>query len=209
MKNMKAIVKIVLLILFLGTGTGIAHFLSLFNSAYNDITVLNEEIQTLWCQVESVYHSRKDIIPYIVAVMQEYDSDDTLLFDKILEQTAACASEPVCNGSECLQILTDHAAFHAFQNTQNMLELDIQKLFSCTARYPQLDNNIHFRVLMMHLKENTRRIIGKQKRYNILIERFNGMITTLPHSLTAWFYGFVKKEYLLIDEIEKTNVLLP
>ena len=161
---------------------------------YNRLVGLQEDVQSQWAQVESVYQRRADLIPNLVATVKGSAKFEQDTLRQVVEarsrvgQVAPQASPTTPN---------DPAAFQKFAQAQDQLSGALSRLLVVVERYPDLKSTTAFRDLMASLEGTENRIAVERKRYNDVARTFNATRRRVP---TIWFinvlgWNFPPKQY--------------
>jgi LemA protein len=161
---------------------------------YNRLVGLQEDVQSQWAQVESVYQRRADLIPNLVATVKGSAKFEQDTLRQVTEararvgQVAPQASPTTPN---------DPAAFQRFAQAQDQLSGALSRLLVVVERYPELKSTAAFQELMASLEGTENRIAVERRRYNEVARTFNASRRRVP---TIWFinlfgWDFPPKQY--------------
>lgn len=121
------------------------------------------------------YKRRADLIPNLVAVVQGYASHEKDVFLQVTEARAKVGQITLTP-----EVLTNPAAFKAFQEAQSGLSSALSKLLAVSERYPDLKANQNFLNLQAQLEGTENRIAVARADYIQAIKNYNLELRTIP-----------------------------
>ena len=119
----------------------------------NNIPTFDEAVNGRWSEVQNQYKRRADLVPNLIATVEGFATQEREL---LLEVTEARTRVTQMNISP--EMLTDPAAFEAFQQNQGALTSALQKLMVVVEAYPDLKSNQNFLALQQQLEGTENRI---------------------------------------------------
>ncbi|CEM62576.1 LemA family protein [Treponema phagedenis] len=167
-----------------------------FVGNYNSMVTQEEGVKSAWSQVENVYQRRLDLIPNLVSTVKGYAKHEQDTFTKLAEARSQAGG--VIKIDE--DMLDDPEKFAKFQKAQNQLGSSLQRLLAVAENYPELKANQNFLDLQSQLEGTENRIAVERKRYNEVVQQYNGFIRVFPKSFIANMFGFRPKAYFQADE---------
>jgi LemA protein len=148
----------------------------------NNIPRDDEAVKAAWGQVQNQYQRRADLVPNLVNVVKGYAAHEASTLQAVVEARAKVAQMNVTP-----EILSDPAAFKAFQQNQDALSGALSRLMVVVERYPDLKANTNFLQLQSQLEGTENRIAVARRDYIEAVQRYNTEIRTFPgriwHSL--------------------------
>jgi LemA protein len=148
----------------------------------NNIPSYDEAVKASWGQVENQYQRRADLVPNLVNTVKGYAAHESATLQAVVEARAKVAQMNVSP-----EILTDPAAFKAFEDNQAALSSALSRLMVVVERYPDLKANQNFLQLQSQLEGTENRISVARRDYIAAVQRYNTELRTFPgriwHSL--------------------------
>ena len=155
---------------------------SLSGCGINSIPTAEENVTARWADVETDFQRRANRIPNIVATVKGAAASEQNILVGVT-QARADATKVHVTGDQ----LTDPNAMRAFQEAQNRLTLNLQRL---QEAYPQLQSQGNFKTLITELEGTENRIAIAIRDYNSAVQAYNTRIRTFPDVIGAKvFYG--------------------
>jgi len=170
----RAFLGLISLVLFLSLTSG---------CGYNEIQVMDEEINGKWAQIENQLQRRNDLIPNLVKVVKSYAKHEKEVFTRIAEARSKL-SGAMKSGSP-KQIAGAEAQFGSA----------LGRLLAISENYPDLKANEQYTRLMDELSGTENRIAVARMDYNNAVKDYNGYIRKIPQTITAQAIGAEKREY--------------
>ena len=167
---------------------------SSFKGTYNDMVVMQENVDGKWAQVENVYQRRADLIPNLVNTVKGYASHEKETLEGVIEARSKATSVNIDAGN-----LTPEK-FAAFQQAQDGLSSALSRLMVVVERYPDLKANQSFLELQAQLEGTENRIAVERKKFNEATQGYNTYIKVFPKNMYANMFGFEKKPYFKAQE---------
>jgi LemA protein len=141
----------------------------------NNIPTYDEAVKAAWGQVQNQYQRRADLVPNLVATVQGYASHERETLEAVVNARAKVAQMNVTP-----EILSDPAAFKAFEQNQAELSGALSRLMVVVERYPDLKANQNFLELQSQLEGTENRISVARRDYVMAVQRYNTEIRTFP-----------------------------
>ena len=162
--------------------------------SYNGLVSSDQQVQSQWAQVESVYQRRLDLVPNLVETVKGAAN-----FEKstMLAVTEARTKAEQPSGSSGANPANDPAQFAKFQQSQDGLSSSLSRLLVVVERYPDLKATANFRDLQAQLEGTENRIAVERMRFNETAQAFNSKRNGFPTTLIAGLFGkrFQEKSY--------------
>ena len=144
----------------------------------NSIPTFEEAAKAQWSQVLNQYQRRTDLIPNLVETVKAYAAHEQETLTAVVEARAKATQLTIPK-----DILTNPAAFSAFQAKQDGLGAALGKLMVVVERYPDLKADKNFLTLQSQLEGTENRIAVARRDYIIAVQEFNTEIKTFPGRL--------------------------
>ena len=162
-----------------------------FIGAYNNLQLMDENVNAKWAQVENQLKRRNDLIPNLVATVKGYASHEKEVFTNIADARSKLGGAMNKNDVK------------AIQQSNNELTGALSRLLLIVERYPELKADKQFINLQDELAGTENRLSVARKDYNESVQAINAKIRTFPTSVVAAISGIKAREYFEIDESEK------
>jgi LemA protein len=144
-----------------------------YQSGYNRMISLNQQVQSSWAQVENQLQRRFDLIPNLVATVKGYAAHEK----GILEEVTRLRSQwGQAQTSPSVQQKVDAA---------NALTGALSRLLMVSENYPNLKADQNFLELQSQLEGTENRIAVERMRYNEAVQVFNSYQQSLFGSFFA------------------------
>ncbi len=141
-----------------------------YQSGYNQMIALDQQVKSSWAQVENQLQRRFDLIPNLVNTVKGYATHEK----GILEEVTRLRSQ----WGKAANIPDKVAA-------ANSLGGALSRLLLVTENYPNLKANENFLELQSQLEGTENRIAVERMRYNQSVQQFN----TYQQSLFGSFFA--------------------
>ena len=152
-----------------------------FAGTYNRMVQLDENVQGAWGQVENQYQRRADLIPNLVNTVKGYAAHEQATLTAVIEARAK-------------------ATLKRFSAAQGELSSALGRLMAVSESYPELKANENFLMLQSQLEGTENRIAVERKRFNELVNVYNGYIRHFPNNFFAQAFGFQRRAYFEADK---------
>jgi len=156
--------------------------------AYNGLVRLRNLVQESWRQIDVELRRRHDLIPNLVETVKGYAAHERGVFEEVARARSA-AITPGSSPAEQAQ-------------QENVLTQALGKLFAVAEAYPDLKASQNFMALQAELTNTEDRIAAGRRFYNANVRQFNTRIETVPTSIIAGMFHFVRAEYFEAEEPE-------
>lgn len=168
----------------------------------NNIPTFDEAVNGRWSEVQNQYKRRADLVPNLVSTVEGFATQER---DVLLQVTEARTKVSQMNISP--EMLSDPAAFEAFQANQGALTSALQKLMVVVEAYPDLKSNENFLALQQQLEGTENRISVARRDYISAVQRYNTELRTIPGRWWARFMypDMVNKENFSVSDADAVN----
>lgn len=158
--------------------------------AYNGLTRKKNNIENAFGSIDAMLKKRFDLIPNLVAIVQQYARHEEGTFTKITNLRSK-NYDSLTEGEKAEFDRTFSSARRSF--------------FLVAENYPQLRASENFMQLQRTLNETEEQLSASRRTYNAAVTDYNNSVMTFPSSLIAHLFGFTRKEVLTIPEEERAN----
>lgn len=165
-----------------------------FQSNYNQMVQLSEQVKNQWANVESQYQRRADLIPNLVNTVKGYATHEQETLEGVLEARAK-ATQMQINFDNM-----DEETLKRFNQAQGEISSALNRLMAVTENYPNLKANENFRDLQVQLEGTENRIATERRKFNDVVLNYNTFIQLFPRNIFASMFGFMQKGYFQAEE---------
>jgi LemA protein len=168
---------LVLLLLIIGIGL------------YNSLIGKKNQVENAMGGIDVQLKKRHDLIPNLVATVQQYMEHERSLLERITELRTRALAGNVPEG-ERLQLET-------------ALSGALRSLMVSVENYPNLKANENFLHLQASLNEIEEQISAARRTYNASVTDFNNAIEMFPSNIVAGMMGLSRKAVFEAEEVER------
>lgn len=158
-------------------------------SSYNGLVRSEEQIDSVWANVESSYQRRADSIPNIVQTVQGQANFEKETLTQVINARASATQTKVDPNNMTQEQLNQ------FQQVQNGVGSALSRLLVTVERYPQLQANQGFLNLQAQIEGTENRINVARNKFNDAARVYNQKVRQFPTKLAAMLFGFKEKPY--------------
>jgi LemA protein len=144
-----------------------------YQSGYNQMVGLNQQVKSSWAQVENQLQRRFDLIPNLVNTVKGYAAHEKGILEEVTRLRSQWAQTQT---SESVQQKVDAA---------NALTGAMSRLLMVSENYPNLKADQSFLELQSQLEGTENRIAVERMRYNEAVAQFNTYLQSLFGSFFA------------------------
>lgn len=162
--------------------------------SYNSLVQAEEEIDSVWANVESSYQRRADLIPNLVNTVKGQANFEQETLTKVIEARANASQTKIDPANMTEQQLAE------FQQSQNQVGSALSRLLVTVERYPELQANQGFMNLQAQLEGTENRINKARNDFNAAARIYNQKVRQFPTKLVAMLFGFKEKPYFKAAE---------
>jgi len=149
-------------------------------TTYNNMVVIQEQVNGSWAQVQTVLQRRYDLIPNLVETVKGYASHEERVLTAVTEARAKVGG----------------AATPADRmKAEGELSGALSRLMVVVEAYPNLKANQNFIALQDQLEGTENRIAVERQRYNDTVRGYNQYIRQFPQNMIAGMFGFERKPF--------------
>jgi LemA protein len=159
---------------------------------YNGLIRKKNEVENAFGGMDVQLKKRYDLIPNLVATVQQYATHEKELFEKVTALRAKAIGGDLSNDDKVA--------------VDNQISGAMRSIMVAVENYPQLKANENFLNLQRSLNEVESQISASRRAYNAAVTDFNNGIETFPGNLMAGMMGLTRKQVFEIPETERQNV---
>lgn len=160
--------------------------------SFNSIIIKRNDVEKASSSLDAILKKRFDILPNVVASVQQSMQFETDTFEKIGK----------------LRNATANATLQSSERIQNESDLTslLSKVLVTVENYPDLKSNANISQLQSSIIEIEEDITHARNSYNASVLAYNNQIETLPSKWVADEMGASRKSYFEIINTEKESV---
>jgi LemA protein len=160
---------------------------NLFAGKYNQMVVLDEEVNTEWANVETQYQRRYDLIPNLVSTVKGFAEQEKDVLIGVTEARSKASSIQIDPSN------LNEASMQQFAAAQGELNSALSRLLVTVERYPDIKSNQNFLELQAQLEGTENRISVARTRFNEKSKGYNTYIRKFPNTIIAEMFDFERK----------------
>lgn len=154
---------------------------------YNDLMRAEEEINSVWGNVESAYQRRADLIPNLVNAVKgqaNFEKETlTAVMDARSKATVVTINPNTATEDEMAK----------FQAAQQDVNSSLSRLLVTVEKYPELKAHEGFLNLQAQLEGTENRINTERNNFNAAVKEYNKQVREMPTKIAAMIMGFKAK----------------
>ena len=183
------------------TGLLLATVLLVSGCGYNRIQELDEQAEAMQANIETELMRRNDLIPNLVATVDEAASFEQETFTQVAEARSGLtrARDDLASAVQGEASPEELAQANAAVSDQLRLFLNVS-----VEAYPTLTANQSFIRLQDELTETENRIAVARRDYNEAVQSYNTYIRRFPQTITARVIGADRREPFEAPESART-----
>ncbi|OOF62262.1 LemA family protein [Rodentibacter pneumotropicus] len=158
-------------------------------SSYNGLVKAEEEIDSVWANVESSYQRRADLIPNLVNTVKGQANFEQQTLTNVIEARAKATQTKIDPANMTEEQLAQ------FQQEQNQVGSALSRLLVTVEQYPQLKAHEGFMNLQAQLEGTENRINVARNKFNDAARIYNQKVRQFPTKFAALILGFKEKPY--------------
>lgn len=157
------------------------------SSSYNNLVKAEEDINSVWANVESAYQRRADLIPNLVNTVKGQANFEKDTLTQVIEARAKATQTKIdpTNATE--------EQMAQFQQAQNGLNSALSRLLVSVEKYPELKAHEGFLNLQAQIEGTENRINVERNNFNAAVKEYNKQVRQMPTKLAAMIFGFKAK----------------
>jgi len=159
---------------------------------YNTLISHKNQVENIFGSVDAVLKKRFDLIPNLIASVQQYMSHEKELLEKIT-QWRSQAMKPDISDEQKIQL-------------DKQMSGALGSIMVAVENYPDLKANENIMHLQRTLAEVEAQISAARRSYNQAVTDYNNAIEMFPTNLMANMMHYTRKAVFETDESERQNV---
>ncbi|MDG6882689.1 LemA family [Phocoenobacter uteri] len=156
-------------------------------NSYNGLVTAEEDINSVWGNVESAYQRRADLIPNLVNTVKGQASFEKETLTAVIEARAK-ATQTTIDPSKATP-----EQMEKFQQAQQGVNSALARLLVSVEKYPELKAHEGFLNLQAQLEGTENRINVERNNFNNAVKEYNKKVRRFPTKLFAALFGFEPK----------------
>lgn len=157
---------------------------------YNSLTRKRNDVENAFGAIDAMLKKRYDLIPNIVATVQQYAAHEK----ETLAEITGLRARNYSSLTDGEKAEFDRSFTAASRN-----------LFAVAENYPQLRASENFMQLQRSLNETEEQLSAARRTYNAAVTEYNNTVMSVPSNIIANIFSFTKKEVLTIPEAERAT----
>jgi len=149
---------------------------------YNGLVRARLRVDEAWAQIDVQLRRRHDLIPNLVNAVKGYMDFEQDVLTKVTEARANAVAAGAQGPAEAAQ-------------AENALTGTLRSLFAVMENYPQLRATENVQQLQEELSTTENQISFSRQHYNATVLAYNTAIATIPQSIIAGMFGFLRREF--------------
>jgi LemA protein len=159
-------------------------------TGYNRAVALDENVKTMWAQVENQLQRRFDLIPNLVETVKGVAGQEQTIFLGVAKAREAYF--------QAKTVAEKAQAAGSFESA-------LSRLLVLREAYPELKSNEAFLKLQDQLEGTENRLAVERQRYNDAVKSLNTFTRKLLGRMYAGLAGVEKAEYFQIEQAAKAT----
>ncbi|MDD0822864.1 LemA family protein [Mannheimia sp. AT1] len=160
---------------------------------YNDLMRAEEDINSVWGNVESAYQRRADLIPNLVNTVKGQANFEQETLTSVIEARAKATAVTIDPSNATEEQMAQ------FQDAQKGVNSALSRLLVSVERYPELKAHEAFLNLQAQLEGTENRINVERNNFNEKVKEYNKLVREFPTKLAAMIMGFKAKPQFKAD----------
>ncbi|MDD2258692.1 MAG: LemA family protein [Bacilli bacterium] len=160
-------------------------FISFLISQYNSLVINRNRVRNGWSQIDVHLKRRFDLIPNLLETVKGYVKHEAEIFGEFAKARNLYAQ---ANNPQTLA------------NAEKELSGALSRLLMVQERYPDLQANDNFKMLMSELSDTEDKIAYTRQFYNDSVLKYNNKVELFPSNIIAGWFKFEKAEFFEVVE---------
>lgn len=158
-------------------------------NGYNNFVAQEQNVNTKWSNIETVYQKRANLIPNLERTVKSYSKFEKETLTGVVEARAKATSVNVdpTNMTE--------ADLQRFQEAQGQLSGALSRLMMVVEQYPNLKADQQYINFQREYTAIENSIRAETVNYNTAAQEYNTTIKSFPNNILANFTNFKEKPY--------------
>ncbi|WP_100076658.1 LemA family protein [Chryseobacterium camelliae] len=162
-------------------------------SGYNNFVTQEQNVNTKWSNVETVYQKRANLIPNLERTVKSYSKFEQETLTKVVEARSKATSINIDPTNMTQQDLAK------FQAAQGELSGALSRLMAVVESYPNLKADQQYINFQREYTAIENSIRTETVYYNAAAQEYNTTIKKFPNNILANFTNFKEKPYFKAD----------
>lgn len=155
---------------------------------YNSFVDASQGVDQKWADVEVQYQRRVDLVPNLVATVQQGANVERDILTGVTEARSAWAqAQQVGDRSDQIE-------------AANSFDSALSRLLVTVEAYPQLQSIAAFQGLSAQLEGTENRIATARRDFNDAVRTYNSLVQRFPGRLIAGLFGFPPEPFFESEE---------
>lgn len=159
---------------------------------YNSLVGKKNQVENAFSSIDVYLKKRYDLIPNLVAAVQQYMKHEADTLTKVTEMRARATSGSVGTDEKIA--------------LNNQLSAGLGRIMVAVEAYPELKANENFNQLQRTLNEIEEQLSAARRAFNASITDLNNAVEMFPTNILAGMMGYTRRTLLVTPETERTNV---
>lgn len=159
---------------------------------YNSLVGKKNQVENIFASVDTQLKKRYDLIPNLVASVQEYMSHEKEVLESVTSLRAQAIKPEL---ADTQKIDLDNKFTQAFGS-----------LMVAVEAYPELKANENVLQLQASLNEVEAQIAASRRAYNQAVTDYNNAIEMIPTNFMASAMNYKRKDVFVIEETQRENI---
>ncbi len=160
--------------------------------SYNSLVSKRNEADKAFASIDTMAKKRYDLIPNLVATVQQYMQHERATLTEITEMRAKATSGNLTNDEKI--------------ELDSKLSKAVSGIMVAVENYPDLKASTNFMQLQGSLNEVEEQLSAARRFYNAAVTSYNNAIQMVPSNIVASMFNFKTKPLFVITEQERQNV---
>lgn len=170
-------------------GVGVILFILIL--MYNSLIAKKNQVSNIFASLDAMLKKRYDILPNLVASVQEYTLHEKTTLESITAMRSA--------------VMNPHTPKDTIASDAKLSKL-LQGLMVSVENYPELKANENFLHLQHTLNELEEQIAAARRAYNQSVTDFNNALEMFPTNMMARWMSLEHQALFEIPALERHNV---
>ena len=160
---------------------------------YNRLIRSRNRVDTAWSDIDVQLQRRHDLIPRLVAAVDQYAKYEKATLEAVTELRAEAM---------------EGADVRAKGRVEEKLSAGIERIIALAENYPDLKANENFLSLQNELVETENYLQFARRYYNGSVRDYNTMTESVPSNIVAGWFRFSAREFFQKTSDDAANVPL-
>lgn len=160
--------------------------------SYNGLVGKRNEADKAFSSIDTMAKKRYDLIPNLVATVQQYMQHERATLTEITEMRAKATSGTLSDDEKI--------------ELDGKLSKAVSGIMVAVENYPDLKASTNFMQLQGSLNEVEEQLSAARRFYNAAVTSYNNAIQMVPSNIVASMFNFKTKKLFEITEQERQNV---